>query len=392
LVPILKQALASPLSAACRNGPLGIGRRPFLASVGAALLAAPALARRPYATEIIVRTATNLRGPADVAALVALAAQHGVSTINLATKQDEDDEIASGYVFYASRIAPRAPGFETFDALRETVREAHRRGLKVRAWMPQFHDQMAVRAQPAWQMQALQNGQVVPYAGHDRREVFLNPLNPAARDYQRALIEEIAQGYEVDGIVIDWVRFDDYGMDLSVETRTRFKASVGFDPAAIDFSQDSPQRAQWNAWRATEVASHIRRVREGLDATRTGIELGAYILPPEFLEVAQDAALFADAVNFLSPMAYYKDWGFPPSWVVRTLLPQTAEKAGRAEIIPLFDEDLDDTAARDLLPAIRRTWPGITTLAWFVYGRWTSAALHRIDRLLQAEEETKVHR
>jgi hypothetical protein len=51
--------------------------------------------------------------------------------INLAAKQDEDDEIASGYVFYASCIAPRALGFETFDALGETVREAHRHGLKI---------------------------------------------------------------------------------------------------------------------------------------------------------------------------------------------------------------------------------------------------------------------
>ena len=95
------------------------------------------------------------------------------------------------------------------------------------------------------------------------------------------------------------------------------------------------------------------------------------------------AALFADAVSFLSPMAYYKDWGFPPDWVVRQLLPQTAGKAGSTEIIPVFDEDLADAAARELLPQIRTNWPRITTLAWFVYGRWTDAALQRIDRLLQ---------
>ena len=124
------------------------GRRAFLAGTGSALAAAPAMARLSFKTEIIVRTVANFRGPADVSALVALAAQHGVSTINLAAKQDEDDEIASGLVFYASRIAPRAPGFETFDALRDTIREAHRHGVKVRAWMPQFHDQMAARAHP----------------------------------------------------------------------------------------------------------------------------------------------------------------------------------------------------------------------------------------------------
>src|SRR5262249_15864506 len=160
---------------------------------------------------------------------------------NLAAKQDEDDEIPSGLVFYASRIAPRAPGFETFDALRDTIAEAHRRGLRVRAWMPQFHDQMAAQAHSVWQMQGLKDGSVVPFSGGGRKEVFVNPLNAEARNYQRSLIEEVARDYDVDGIVIDWVRFDDYAMDLGEETRARFKASTGVDPVEIDFATDNPQ-------------------------------------------------------------------------------------------------------------------------------------------------------
>jgi len=337
-----------------------------------------------FKTEIIVRTVTNLHNHDDVSALVAMAAQHGVSTINLAAKQDEDDEMASGLVFYASRIAPRAPGYETFDALGETIQAAHLQGLKVRAWMPQFHDQVAAVAHPAWQMNALQQGRVRPYIGRDRREFFLNPLNSAARDYQRSLIEEITRDYDVDGIVVDWVRFDDYNMDLGDETRAKFTASAGFDPIAIDFSKDNPQRRQWNTWRSTEIANHVKRLRIALDAIKSGVELGAYILPPEFNEVAQDAAQFSDALAFLSPMAYYEDWGFPPSWVVRKLLPETADRAGRAAIIPVFDESLTYAASREVLPEITRAWPGINTLSWFIYGKWTSAALLRVNRLLQS--------
>jgi uncharacterized lipoprotein YddW (UPF0748 family) len=357
-------------------------RRAILAGAGVAL-AMPAAARMAFKTEIIVRTVVNLHSRADVAALVAMAAQHGVSTINLAAKQDEDDEIPSGFVFYASRIAPRAPGYGTFDALGETIREGHRQGLKVRAWMPQFHDQLAASVHPDWQMHALTDGQVLPYAGRNRKEFFLNPLNPAARDYQRLLIEEIARDYDVDGIVIDWVRFDDYNMDLGGETRARFKASFGFDPIDIDFSKDNPQRIQWNAWRAMQIAGHVKQLRAALDAIKPGLELGAYILPPEFDEVAQDPAQFSDALGFLSPMAYYKDWGLPPQWIVRTLLPQTADKANRAAIIPVFDEDLTHAAGQEILREISRTWPDITTLSWFLYGKWTNAAVERIDRLLQ---------
>jgi uncharacterized lipoprotein YddW (UPF0748 family) len=360
------------------------GRRAFVSGVGASLLAAaPAFARAAFKTEIIVRTVNNLRAPQDVSTLVTLAARHGVSTINLAAKQDEDDEIRSGLVFFASRIAPRAPGFETFDALRDTIAEAHRHGLRVRAWMPQFHDQMAAHAHPAWQMQGLKDGRVVPFGGGNRKEVFVNPLNSEARDYQRSLIEEVARDYDVDGIVIDWVRFDDYAMDLGNETRTKFKANTGVDPIEIDFATDNLQRRQWNAWRESEVADHIRQLRAMLDTIKPGIEFGAYILPPEFIEVAQDAAQFAGSVTFLSPMAYHKDWGLPATWIVDKLLPQTIEKAGGAKVIPVFDEDLTDDSGRTVLSQISRTWPAIDTLSWFSYGRWTSAALQRIDRLQQ---------
>jgi hypothetical protein len=107
-------------------------------------------------------------------------------------------------------------------------------------------------------------------------------------------------------------------------------------------------------------------------------------LPPEFIEVAQDAAQFSDSVTFLSPMAYYKDWGFPETWIVRKLLPQTIKKAKPTKIIPVFDEDFTEKASRKILPEISRTWPSIGTLSWFAYGAWTSAALQRIDRLLQS--------
>jgi uncharacterized lipoprotein YddW (UPF0748 family) len=357
-------------------------RRLFLAGAGLAF-AIPAAARMAFKTEIIVRTVANLRSHADVAALVAIAAQYGVSTINLAAKQDEDDEIPSGLVFYASRIAPRAPGYEAFDALGETIREAHRRGIRVRAWMPQFHDQMAARANPAWQMQAFERGRVFPYVGRNNKEFFVNPINPAARDYQRSLVEEIARNYDVDGVVIDWVRFDDYNMDLGDETRAKFRAMAGFDPIGIDFAKESPQRTRWNAWRAMQIADHVKQVRAALNALKPGFELGVYILPPEFIEVSQDVAQFSGDVTFLSPMAYYKDWGFTPRWVVRHLLPQVADRAGSAAIIPVLDEGWTDAAGHEILPEISVTWPAITTLSWFEYGKWTRAMLQRIVRLLQ---------
>jgi Glycosyl hydrolase-like 10 len=360
------------------------GRR-RLAGAALGALAAPSAGRaaagRPFDTEIVVRTARNVRASGDAARLIDLAARHSVGTVNLAAKQDESDEVPSGVVFYQSRIAPIAPGYEAFDALGEAVGAAHRRGLRLRAWVPQFHDAAAADAHPAWRMQALVDGRVAPFAGDGGREIFLDPLNPEVQAYQRALLVEIVRTHEVDGIVLDWLRFDDFAMDLGAATRARYAAAFGYEPVDIDFARDNPRRAQWNSWRAAGIGAYVASVRAALDAVRLGVELGAYILPPEFVETGQDAAAFARHVGLLSPMAYFREWGYSPDWVVRNVVPQTVQKAAGTAVVPVLDHDWDDAAYREIVPGLRRVAPAITTLSWFAYGAWTEAELARIAGL-----------
>ena len=48
-----------------------------------------------------------------------------------------------------------------------TIRAAHAQGLRVRAWVPQFHDQMAIRAHPAWQTQAFDGERIIAFTDRD---------------------------------------------------------------------------------------------------------------------------------------------------------------------------------------------------------------------------------
>lgn len=199
--------------------------------------------------------------------------------------------------------------------------------------------------------------------------------------YQRSLVLEVARNYAVDGIVIDWVRFDDYPMDMGAVTRQRFEKIAGIDPIIIDFTTDNPARRRWNDFRASEIAAYVKSVRAALDVVKPGLPLGVYTLPPAFAEVAQDVTRFASDVNFLSPMAYFKDWGFSPKWAAQELLPQVTARAGATPIIPAIDEDWDEAACRSIFPQIRARTPAVMNLAWFVYGKWTSESFARIDRL-----------
>lgn len=365
-----------------------ISRRRLAAGTSCLLLTAcggTSSARDPaaswrYGIEIVVRTPANFRSPADVQAFVVRAERHGVDTISLMVKQDEDGAIPSGHLYYPSALAPTAAGYEGFDVLQTLLDAAHPRGIRVQAWVPQFHDQAAVLVDPAWQMHHLKNGRVVPYVGSRHPEYFVNPLDPAVQAYQRAIVREIAMRYPIDGLMLDWIRFDDFPMDLGPVTRTQFVVLHGIDPVDIDFSTDNPQRRLWNTFRTDGIAAYVKTLRETVGPA---LPMGVYVLPPEFVEVGQDAGLFSADVQAIAPMCYHRDWGYPLEWVWNSCLRSAAAKAGGAALVPTMDSNLEDEAYARFFAQLRQNFPQVRRLAWFFHDAWTETMLARIARLSQ---------
>lgn len=333
----------------------------------------------PWGVELIVRTGENFHSAQDVQNFVDAAARHHVQTISLLVKQDEDGAVRSGQTFYRSAIAPSAPGYENLDVLRILIDAAHARSIRVRAWIPQFHDQVAARKNPGWQMMSLQGGKVLPYTGTStstsRQEYFVDPLNPEVQAYELSLIAEVTRQYPVDGVMLDWIRFDNYNMDLSDATRARYLALQGVDPLTLDFSKPSAALEQWNEFRTGGLARYVKAVRSTVPAA---MSVGVYILPPEFVEVGQDAAKFNASVTALAPMCYFLDWGFPMEWFWSSCLASTVTKAGRADIAPAVDANLSDAQYAAMLTHIRSDFPQIKTIAWFQHGLWTEALMARL--------------
>lgn len=365
-------------SLALRTGLLALALLLGACSGGGAPAARPSPATPPYSLELVVRTPATLRTRAEVDALVAAAARQGFATLSLLVKQDEDGAIESGRVYYPSALAPVAPGYEGFDVLQATLDAARPLGLRVQAWLPQFHDQVAARRDPDWVMRALVAGRIQPYTGARATEYFVNPLSPAAQDYELALVREVASRYAVDGVMLDWIRFDDYPMDLGDATRARYRALTGVDPATIDFGSDNAERRRWNEFRTEGIAQYARRVRAALPAQ---VALGVYILPPEFVEVGQDAARFADAVSALAPMCYFRDWGFPIEWLWAHCMAGTVAKAGPTPVVPTLDANLPDEEVRRIVARLRSDFPAVRAIAWFQHERWTEDNLARLARL-----------
>ncbi|MBP6338276.1 MAG: family 10 glycosylhydrolase [Vitreoscilla sp.] len=335
---------------------------------------------QPFSIELIVRTAENFHSTDDVARFVAQAAAHQVVVINLLVKQDEDAAIPSGAVYYRSALAPAAAGYETFDVLQTMLDAAHAKGLRVRAWMPQFHDQVAATAHPAWQMMAKVGGTAQPYTGSRQTEYFVNPLSPEVQAYELALIREVLDHYAVDGLMLDWIRFDNHNMDVGPGTRQAYQAATGIDPLTLDFTQPSAALERWNAFRTEGLAAYVKQVRQALPPGR---DMGVYILPPEFVEVGQDAARFNDQTDLLSPMCYFRDWGFPVAWVWQSCMATTVQKAGAAAVVPAMDMGLSDAQYSQIMGRLRSDFAGIRTLAWFHHGTWSEAQIRQVAQLSQ---------
>ncbi|WP_138493369.1 family 10 glycosylhydrolase [Paenibacillus pinistramenti] len=339
----------------------------------------------PFETEVIVRTVNQFKNKADVQDFVEMAKRYGVDVISMNVKQDEDDEVPSGSVFYQSDIAPIAQGYENFDALQEVVTAAHAAGIKVHAWIPQFHDQQAFLKHKEWQMQALVDGVQTPFTGSNGSEYFVNPINPDVQQYERSIIQEVIDNYAVDGVVLDWLRFDNYNMDVSDYTVAKYKAEFGYSPLTIDFDKDSAKRQQWNEWRTEQIGAYVGDIRQDItDSSNPEVQLGVYILPPEFTEVGQNAAKFKDSVDFVAPMAYFDDWDFNSDWVYSTdygILKDTSDRISGSEaaVVPTLDNDWTDDQYQEIYQGIRENYPDVTRLSFFSYGAWPEDELAKIN-------------
>ena len=333
--------------------------------------------KRPLSHEIIVRTITNLKTTADVDRLVHLCQQYHISTITLAFKQDEDDEVPSGYVFYPSRIAPIAAGYKQRDLLQYLITAAHARNIKVKAWIPQFHDQVAYNKHDSWRMMVYREGKVVPFANNST-EYFVNPLHPDVQDYELSIIKEIVTRYPIDGVVLDWIRFNGYNMDLSNRTRQHYKKRFGYDPITIDFTTENSKRIQWNHYRMDAIASYIQHVRAAIRAIKPAVTLDVFVLSPAWKELAQDPRRFANSIDRIAPMCYYDDWHYPLDWIYGTrsdaILPLIRQKVPHKEIVPIFDTNWTPQVYRKIFTNLHN----IQTIGWFHYGKWTSREIGRI--------------
>ena len=191
---------------------------------------------------------TTLTSPEKIHQLVNAAAANGFNTLIVQVR-------GRGDAYYKSRVEPRAIELKdqpaSFDPLALTIAEAHRRGLKVHAWINtnllanldtlptdpahvynRHPEWLAVPKPVAAELFNMKprdlryRQKIVEWSKANRGElegVYTGPANPKVKDHIYNIWMDVLKRYPVDGLHFDYVRFASPDFDYSRTSLNAFE-------------------------------------------------------------------------------------------------------------------------------------------------------------------------
>jgi uncharacterized lipoprotein YddW (UPF0748 family) len=253
----------------------------------------------------------TLKTPEGVDEMLDEVAEAGIDAVIAQVARRHDAYYESGYL-------PRTPdpGLEPgFDVLAALVEGARTRGLQVHAWFvvaPGYHHQYDALTLPSGHVW-LDHGpgspdswMTVAHDGSSSTEYFDVGLE-AVHEHVEQIVTDIATRYAVDGVHLDYVRYDGARWGYHPDALEQFSLTTGrTDRPSID-------DAQWSAWRRERTAALVERAGEALAAARPRAMLSAAV-------IAGGPGPSSSPGGFPGTRAathMYQDW---PDWLERDLV------------------------------------------------------------------------
>lgn len=206
-----------------------------------------------------------------------------------------------------------------FDPLALAVEEAHRRGLRIHAWMnamplwkgkaPPLATNHPWRAHEDWRLHDAQGNAQPLEDGY----VIANPALPGVRRHIARVAGDLAQRYDIDGVHLDYIRYvsdtmkGDETYMLDPRTLALFRDDTGRTGVQTD-----DDRAAHRAWIRDQITDVVRRVRQTVKGTRADVAVTAAVWRrPDVArdQYLQDAAAWVRSglIDAAFPMIYTTD-------------------------------------------------------------------------------------
>ena len=303
-----------------------------------------------------------------------------------------------GRAWYPARLADDAPyrALGGQDPLRELLRQAKARGVRVHAWvnvlsLANHRDGPLLRAVGPGAVQVDREGRsLLAYPdlqvpADEQRwvrvgtpAIWLDPATPGLAERLAAVFAELLMSYpELDGLHLDYIRYPDVlpfvpgarfdvGLDFGFGTasRTRFRAETGL---VAPFGRSSDNADAFDEWRRSRVTEVVATSARAARHARPGLELSAAVwaFPTRsYLSLHQDWTRWLDEghLDFAVPMAYSRD---PRLFTLlaRTNLAAGGERTWLGLGSWLFDEAPEGAAAQ-LREASALSPAGIALFSW----------------------------
>ena len=204
---------------------------------------------------------------------------------------------------------PRSANYQRFgDQLAACLAAARPYGIRVHAWLFCFSTTGAT----ADRRESFRKAGWLVDSTNGTQQDWLDPSSAAVRSKVTAIATEIMSKYRIDGLHLDFVRYQDYYNSLGYGTKTRFSRDElgGKVPANwTDAAKKAPLMGQVMRWRTRQVTSLVASIRAAQRRTAPGITLSAAVLgkyPACVESVGQDWMAWIEAghIDYAMPMNY----------------------------------------------------------------------------------------
>ena len=208
-------------------------------------------------------------------------------------------------VAYDSKIAPRLKSLkgvdypDNYDYLDTITAIGRENGMKVLASLCMFAEGTDENAQgilhgdkEVWKTVYYQtDGTLSTKNRNDAyHRAFMNPALPEVQAYERSLVLEVVRNYDLDGVMLDYCRYEGIGSDFSQYSKNKFEEYIG--ESVENFPQDifewvkkddgsftrKPGKwyNKWIEWRASVIYDFFKTTREAIKAEKPDMMLGNY--------------------------------------------------------------------------------------------------------------------
>jgi uncharacterized lipoprotein YddW (UPF0748 family)/chitodextrinase len=190
--------------------------------------------------------------------------------------------------YYASSIEPPGTGVTPtpgYDSLADLVTKTHAKSMKVHPWVVAFRIWTTTTGAPHttpehiwwthghgntdpsqdWQMYS--DTGAWDYGGVSN----LDPGHPAVEDYLITVFMDIVNRYDVDGLLLDYIRYPSTSYGYNPVAVARYNAEYG------GTGNPGAGNTTWQNWRRDQVSNLVKRLYLEIKAVKPHVKLGASV-------------------------------------------------------------------------------------------------------------------